>query len=51
MPYDIPYMWNLKKKKIQRNIYIQNQNSLTDIENKLIVTKGGSEGDNLAVWC
>ena len=28
------------KKMIQMNLYLQNRNRLTDIENKLIVTKG-----------
>ena len=31
--YDITYMWNLK-------INMQNRNRLTDLENKLEVTKG-----------
>ena len=35
--YDIIYMWNLKKKKIQMNLL--NQNRLTDIENTLIVAE------------
>ena len=35
---DITYMWNLKK-IIQMNLHIK-QTDLTDIENKLIVTKG-----------
>ena len=34
IPYDIAYMWNLKK-MIQMNLYLQSRNSLTDIENKL----------------
>ena len=37
--YDITYMWNLKK-LIQMNLYLQNRNRLTDIENKLMVKKG-----------
>ena len=45
----ITYKWNLKKKKkIHRNsrrMYLQNRNRPTDIENKLMVTKGESEGE------
>ena len=42
IPYDIIYMWNLKK-MVQMNL--QNRNRLTDIENKRMVTKGeGGEG-------
>ena len=36
--YDITYMWNLKKKKIQMNL-LQNRNRLTDLENKLMAIK------------
>ena len=36
--YDIIYMWNLKK--WYKGTYLQNRNGLTDIENKLMVTKG-----------
>ena len=36
--YDITYMWNVKK--WYRWTYLQNRNRLTDIENKLMVTKG-----------
>ena len=43
IPYDIAYMWNLKK-MIQMNLYLQSRNSLTDIENKLMVTKGERRG-------
>ena len=39
----------LKKKIIQMNL--QNRNRLTDIENKLMVTKGEREGkDKCGVW-
>ena len=33
-------------------MYMQNRNRLTDIENKLVVTKGEREGgkDKLGVW-
>ena len=40
--YDITYMWNLKKKRIQMNL--QNRNGLIDMENKLMVTKRDSRG-------
>ena len=36
--YDITYMWNLKEG--YKWPYLQNRNRLTDIENKLMVTKG-----------
>ena len=46
--YDITYMWNLNK--WYKWTYWQNSNWLTDIENKLIVTKGEREGrDKLGV--
>ena len=38
--YDIAYMCNLKKKKWYKWTCIQNRNRPTDIENKLMVTKG-----------
>ena len=41
--YDIAYMWTLKKKWYKWN-YIQNRNRPTDMENKLMVTKGEREG-------
>ena len=48
--YDITYMWNLKKKKYKWT-YLQNRNRATDIENKLMVTKGERGGrDKLGVW-
>ena len=40
--YDITYMWNLKRR--YKWTYIQNGNRLTDIENKLTVTKGERAG-------
>ena len=40
--YDITYMWNLKK--WYKWSYLQNRNRVTDIENKLMVTKGESGG-------
>ena len=44
--YDIAYMWNLKK--WYKWTYLQNRNRVTDVENKLTVTKGerGGEGIN-----
>ena len=42
IPYGITYTWN-PKKIIQIN-YLQNRNRLTDIENKLTVTKREREG-------
>ena len=38
--YNITYTWNLKKKNTNEVIY---KIRLTDIENKLIVTKGDSQ--------
>ena len=35
------------KKMIQINVYLQNRNKLTDIENNLMVTKGMGERDKL----
>ena len=47
--YNITYMWNLKKR--QKWIYSQNRNRLTDIENKLMVTKGKKDRrDKLEGW-
>ena len=40
--YDITYMWNLKK--LYKWTYVQNRNRPTDIENKLMVTKGERGG-------
>ena len=37
--YDITYMENLKRKWYKQT-YLQNRKRLTDIENKLTVTKG-----------
>ena len=49
MSYDITYMWNLKK--LYKWIYLQNRNRVTDVENKLMVTKGESGGkDKLGDW-
>ena len=37
---DITHMWNLICFKWYKWTYLQNRNKLTDIENKLMVTKG-----------
>ena len=42
LSYDIPYMWNLKK--WYKWTYLQDRNRPTDIENKLLVTKGENRG-------
>ena len=48
--YDITYMENLKRKWYKQT-YLQNRKRLTDIENKLTVTKGERGGrDKLGVW-
>ena len=39
--YDITYMWNLKKK--YKWAYFKKRNRLTDLENKLMVTRGKGE--------
>ena len=45
----IAYMWNLKA--WYKWTYLQNKNRLTDIKNKLMVTKGERGGrDKLGVW-
>ena len=36
--YDITYMWNLKKG--YKWTYLQNRSRVTDVENKLMLTKG-----------
>ena len=43
------YIWNLKK-KWYRCAYLQNRNRVTDVENKLTVTKGIVEKDKLGGW-
>ena len=43
-------MWNLKKKKMTQ-MNLQDRNRLTDIENKLLITKGTVGGrDKLGIW-
>ena len=49
--YDIAYMWDLKER--YKWTYIQNRNRPTDIENKVMLTKGdsgGGEREKLGVW-
>ena len=43
--YDIAYIWNMKKR--YKWTYLQNRNRLTDIENKLTVTKGERGGGGI----
>ena len=45
--YDITYLWNLKQ--WYKETYLQNRNRLTDVENKLMVTKGQSGGDKVRI--
>ena len=42
--YDTAYIWNLKWCKW---IYLQNRNRVIDVENNLMVSRGGSKGDKL----
>ena len=46
--YDITYMWNIKR--WYKWIYLQNRKRLTDMENKLMVTKGEGGRNKLGVW-
>ena len=46
--YDCLYVES--KKKWYKWIYLQSRNRDTDIENKLMVTKKGREGDRLGDW-
>ena len=45
--YGITYMWNLKE--WYKWNYLQNRNRVTDVKNKLMVTKG-ERGDKLGDW-
>ena len=45
--YDINYMWNIK---YDTNEPIYETNRFTDIEKKLVVTKGEYRKDRLGVW-
>ena len=48
--YDITFMWFLKK-TLYKEIYLHNSNRVTDLENKLTVTRGKGGGrDKLGVW-
>ena len=44
--YDITYMWNLKKKKIQMNL-LQDRSRLIDPENRLVIAKGEGGGSGM----
>ena len=44
----ISHIWNLKK--WYKWTYLQSRNRLTNIENKLMVTKGERRGWKLGVW-
>ena len=46
---DIAYVWN-RKKKDYKWTYLQNRNSVTDVENKLVITRGWGERDILENW-
>ena len=49
LSYDIAYMWNLKK--WYKRTYLQDRNRVTDVENKLMVTKRERGGrDTLGDW-
>ena len=50
IPYDFTYMWDLKKS--YKWTYLQNRNRFTDIENKLVITKGQRDrgSGKLGVW-
>ena len=47
--HGIAYMWNLKQ--WYKRTYLQNRNRVTDVKNKLMVTKGERWGrDKLGDW-
>ena len=47
----ISLIYGILKKDTNKWTYLQNRNRLTDIENKLMVTKGERSGrDKLEVW-
>ena len=48
--YNITYMWNLKKDTNLKNDTSELTYRLTDIENKLVVTKGEGGRDKLGIW-
>ena len=43
--YDISYTWNLKK--WYKWTYLQNRNTVTDVENKFMITKGERAGGGI----
>ena len=51
IPYDITYMWDIKF-GINQHIYEMKKNRLTDIQNRLVVSKGeGGKGrERMGVW-
>jgi len=46
--YDIAYMWDLKA--WAKWAHLQNRNTVTDIENNLMVTSGEAGEDKLGDW-
>ena len=44
----ITYMWSLEK--WYRWIYLQSRNGVTDVQDKLMVPKGGKSGMNWEMW-
>ena len=42
------YIWNLKQ--WYKWTYLQNRNRVTDVENKLTITKGEMQGNKLGIW-
>ena len=47
---NIWYCLDVESKKRNKWTYLQNRNRLTDIENKLMATKGNWRRDKLGVW-
>ena len=50
--YEIPLLYvESKKKKRYKSTYLENRSRFTDVENKLMVTKGERMGrEKLGVW-
>ena len=46
--YNIAYMWNLEKQ--QRGTYLESRKRVTNVENKIMVTKKGSGGRGGMNW-
>ena len=44
------YHWYVKSKKWYKWAYLHNRNRVTDVENKLMVTKLGEGADKLGDW-